>query len=488
MRGFYLLVIVLVFAPLIQSGNRPIPLLILELLALAMAGSLVLNSQKLSKIPKLYLGLLVGIFILPIIHLVPLPFSVWQLLPGHAPYAQSLIDLNSNFSTNLRSATLVPSLTEYSWLAILPPIMVFLFTLTLSKEQLKTAVMVFLGMAVFQSILGLMQYGSGPESLLRFGDDSSSGLGTYANRDHLAGFLEMALPLSLALLTSSIGNSHATRQHARNIRQRLVSIASTYLNQAVVYGCISIAILLGLIFTQSRTGNVLAMVVILLSTIAFSARIGGKNVYGLIGTFTAISVMLAIEVGMAPVLNRFIHQDPLQDSRWEIFNTTITAIGEFFPIGSGIGTFSQVFPRFQESVFAGNFVNRAHNDYLEWIMEGGIIAAILILVFLALYISRWTKVIKRGEWRTINFIQVGAGIGMFAMILHTFVDFNLHIPANQIYFSFLAALFFYQIKNATESAPVKTASEATKSPMQDAFPIQVEKKSYVVKSSNPFSD
>jgi O-antigen ligase len=230
------------------------------------------------------------------------------------------------------------------------------------------------------------------------------------------------------------------------------------------------------------------MVVILLSTIAFSARLGGRNVYGLLGTFTAISIMLAIEVGMAPVLNRFIHQDPLQDSRWEIFNTTITAIGEFFPVGSGIGTFSQVFPRFQESGFNGTFVNRAHNDYLEWIMEGGIIAAILILLFLVLYISRWTKVIKRGEWRTFNFMQVGAGIGIFAMILHTFVDFNLHIPANQIYFAFLAALFFYQSSNEANAAPVEITPEAAKSSASDVLPIKVEKKSYVVKSTNPFAD
>jgi O-antigen ligase len=120
-----------------------------------------------------------------------------------------------------------------------------------------------------------------------------------------------------------------------------------------------------------------------------------------------------------------------------------TAIGEFFPLGSGIGTFNQVFPRFQGADLNGMFINRAHNDYLEWMMEGGIVAAVLILAFLTFYLRRWFKVWQRGEWKTFKFIQVGAGIGLFAMILHTFVDFNLHIPANQIYFAFLAALFFH---------------------------------------------
>ena len=121
-------------------------------------------------------------------------------------------------------------------------------------------------------------------------------------------------------------------------------------------------------------------------------------------------------------------------------------------------------------------------------MEGGIIAGIFILIFLALYVSRWTKVLKRGEWRTLNFMQIGAGIGVFAMILHTFVDFNLHIPANQIYFAFLAALFFYQSDNETEPTPVQAAPEAPKPLRLDTLPVQAQKKSYVVKSTNPFAD
>lgn len=490
MRGFYLLVLVLVFAPLIKSGNQPIALLILELLALAIAGSLIASPDALKRIPKSYIALLAAIFLLPLMHLIPLPFAIWSQLPGHAPYAQGLVDVNASLNNEARALSFVPALTEFSWLAILPPFMVFLFTLSLSKEQLRTAVTVFLGMATFQAILGLMQYGAGPDSILQINDSphKAYALGTYMNRDHLAGFLEMALPLSLAMLTASIGHSHTERRHTRSLSQRLALMASTHLNQTAVYAVVSIAILLGLIFTHSRTGNALAMLVILLSTVAFSTRIGGRNVYGVIGTFTAIALMLAIEIGMAPVLNRFIQQDPMQDGRWLIFNGTVTAIGEFFPLGSGMGTFNQVFPRFQDFSFNGAFINRAHNDYLEWLLEGGIIAGILILLFLALYLSRWTKVFKRGEWRTFNFIQIGAGIGLFAMILHTFVDYNLHTTANQIYFAFLAALYFYQSANETETAAVQITAETTKPLGLDTLPVQAEKKSYVVKSTNPFAD
>lgn len=490
MRGFYLLIAVLVFAPLIKAGNRPIPLLVLELIALAIAGYLLSSTDTLKRIPKSYLILLSGIFVLPLLHLIPLPFSIWSVLPGHAQYAQALVDVNASLGGTARAASFVPSRTEYSWLALLPPLMVFLFTMNLSKDQLKTAVAVFLAMAAFQAILGLMQYGAGPDSVLQIYDSPHKGfaLGTYMNRDHLAGFLEMALPLSLAMLTASIGHSHSARRHARTLSQRLALMVSTHLNQTVVYVSVSIAILLGLIFTHSRTGNALAMLVILLSTVAFSTRIGGRNVYGVIGTFTAIALMLAIEVGMAPVLNRFIQQDAMQDGRWPIFSGTLSAIGEFFPLGSGMGTFIEVFPRFQNFSFSNTELTNVHNDYLEWLMEGGIIAGMLILLFLGHYFIRWAKVFKRGEWRTFNFMQIGAGIGLFAMILHTLIDFNLHIPANQIYFSFLAAVFFYPADNKTDAAAVQIIPEVLKPSLADALPIQTEKKSYVVKSTNPFAD
>lgn len=488
MRGFYFLISILVFAPLVFGGNRPIPLLILELLALVLAGYLIQKQDDFSKYSKLHLGFLVILFLIPLLQLIPLPFQLWLHLPGHSQYAQGLLITGNHLADGARAASLVPSLTEFSLLALLPPVMVFLFTLSLPREQIKTAVIVLLAIASFQAILGLMQYGAGAESFLRLNNNiaGKAATGTYANRDHLAGFLEMVLPLALAMLTASIGNSHATRRHTRNLRQRLAAMTATHLNQAVVYAVIAIAILLGLIFTQSRTGVVLSMLVILLSTLSFATRIGGKNVYGIIGTFAAIGLMLAVEIGLAPVLNRFVVQDPLQDARWLIFSDVANAIGEFFPLGSGAGTFNQVYPHFQGYAFADKFVNRAHNDYLEWIMEGGLLAAVLILVFFVLYFKRWIKVWKRGDWKTLNFIQVGAGIGLFVMMLHTFVDFNLHIPANQIYFAFLAALFFYQTGHTDSHSVADEPVHADSLPSAPQV-VRPEKKSFVVQSSNPFS-
>lgn len=490
MGGAYLLILVLLFAPLVHGGNRPLPLLFLELLSVALLGFVMHSPGGLRHLPRSVLGLLLVALIFPLLQLIPLPLAWWRTLPGHEWYAQSLMAVGGPLAESARSATLVPSLTEFSWLALLPPLAVFLATVSLPRERQKTLVSVFLGLAAFQAILGLMQYGDGPQSLLRFGnlETGASASGTYANRDHLAGLLEMALPLALAMLAATLGKSQAARRHARSLLQRLSVMADHWLNQTVVYAAVAIALLLGLIFSQSRTGVVMGMLGILLSAIAFAFRLGGRNVYGMIGTFAAISIALAVEIGLVPVLDRFVQQDPLKDSRWNIYSTVLTAIGEFFPLGSGIGTFNQVLPRFQGADLNGMFINRAHNDYLEWVMEGGLVAAVLILGLVVAYLRRWFQVWKRGEWQSFTFVQTGAGIGLFAMMVHTFLDFNLHIPANQIYFAFLAGLFFAHSSAGYSSAPLRSPTMGKERPATKPVAHASDMQRPIQPGPNPFAE
>jgi len=121
----------------------------------------------------------------------------------------------------------------------------------------------------------------------------------------------MALPLALGLLAVAVGQG--PRRHISQ-RQRgwgrwRARLSAIRLNQAMLFGSAALAILLGLIFTRSRTGVLMAMLGILLCTLLFSTRLGGRNVYGLLGAFTAVGIGLASLIGLAPVLDRFTLQD-----------------------------------------------------------------------------------------------------------------------------------------------------------------------------------
>ncbi|MBM4221073.1 MAG: O-antigen ligase family protein [Gammaproteobacteria bacterium] len=447
--GAPLLGAVLVFAPLIKGGNRPIPLLVLELAALALLAHAAVRPAFAGHLSRTMLAALAALLAIPLLQLMPLPETIWAALPGRDFYAAALA--TAGIESGMRSISLVPRVTEFAWLALLPPLAVFVVTTGLPDHKVKTLVHVFIGMAVVQAVIGLAQFGTGSAWVLGAIDGSpiDSARGTYANRDHLAGLLEMALPLALALLAANIhlhGGARHPRHHRRpRLRQRLAALFSREfrLNRAALLGAASIAILLGLIFTRSRTGVALAMLGIFLSALAFSRRVGGERSAGLITVFSVIGLALAVEVGLAPVLGRFTDQSIEADSRWSIFAGTLAGIGEFFPLGSGIGTFPEVFRRFQPGDVP-KFVNHAHNDYLEWLFEGGLPAAALIAVFLVLYVLRWRQVWTREHWSHLRFAQVAAGISLLLIGLHGIVDFNLHIPANAIYFAFLAGVFFHR--------------------------------------------
>lgn len=449
--GVPLLAAVLVFAPLIQAGNRPIPLLILELLALALLVQAMSQPDFLRHLSRTMLAALAGLLLLPLLHLLPLPESVWTALPGRDSYAGALASVD--IEIGWRPLSLIPQMTTFSWLALLVPVAVFVVTAGLPDARVKMLVQLFIGIAVFEAVIGLAQFGTGSATILGAsgGLHGNSAIGTYANRDHLAGLLEMALPLGLALLAANIHGSESSaspkvRHHHRSqLRQRLAALFSHEFrfNRAALLGAASIAILLGLVFTRSRTGVALGMLAIFLSTLMFARRIGGGRSTGLVAVVSTIGLMLALEVGLVPVLERFTDQSVGDDWRWSIYAGTLAGIGEFFPLGSGIGTFSGVYRRFQPEDIP-MFVNHAHNDYLEWLFEGGLLAGALMAVFLLLYLLRWRQVWTSEAWSHLRFAQVAAGISLFLMGLHGLLDFNLHIPANAIYFAFLAGVFFHR--------------------------------------------
>lgn len=429
----------LILAPLFRGGSRPLPLMVLELGAVAVLllrlWPPVVSGE--TKSPSLLWAALLCLY--PLIYLIPLPMEFWADLPGRAPYTQALALVEA---PEERPLAIVPMLAESFWLALLPPLAVFLGAVALPIRSLNVLIALVLGMAVAQALLGLMQFGAGSTSLLCLGNPycGDSATGTYVNRNHLAGLLEMVLPVGLGLLAATVRRTQKVKHYRRSWRERLLCLSRWRVHIAVFYGAASIAILLGLIFTRSRSGMMFAMLGLLLAAVAFARRLGGNNLFGTIGSVTAIGVALAVEIGLAPVLQRFTLADPLQDERWTIFSSALQGIGSFFPWGSGVGTFPEVYRLFQPLELGRFSIDHAHNEYLQWLVEGGLMGAFILLLLLAFYLRQWFRM---RAWTTFRFAQAGAGIGLLLIGLHGFVDFNWHIPANALYTAFLAGVFFH---------------------------------------------
>jgi O-antigen ligase len=451
--------VILVIAPLFRSGKPALAVLALELLAVCVLVLVLWQPPKrlLSGWEALALALL---FALPVLYLVPLPAGVAEWLPGRQPYlaAQSLLEgTATTFGARL---SLYPLETESALLLLLVPAGVFLGTRALCAERTLQLVLLLLGVGAAQALLGLLQYGASEGSPALFGMSLagvSRAQGTYTNPDHLSGLLEMLLPIALALLFYSVGRKR--RDESLGWRDRVAFLSSVRGHAAVVYGAIALLLLVGLIFARSRAGIALSMLGILVATGMFARRIGGDNVYGPTGTVIALALGVGVAIGLAPVLDRFSVDQAVADARWSIYSATLSGIGAFSPVGSGPGNYPDVFPAFQPPELGRWFINHAHNDYLEWLFEGGLLAAVLTALLLGLYGRQWLKVWTRGAWSRSRFVQAGAGVGMLLLLLHSVVDFNLHIPANIAYFAFLAGVFFAD--PGSEAEPVKRRRRRT---------------------------
>ena len=433
----------LVFAPLMRGGNRPIPLMVLELAALLALGACAWHWLGGAPRPRVPASLRWGVGLLmlvPLLQLVPLPAAWWAQIPGHAPYQQALVVAGD--AATARASSIHPRATEYAWLAMLPCLAAFVLAVSQRRSRVRRLAMVFVGVALGEAILGIMQLGAGSGSPLYFGNPFGGGAatGTYVNKNHFSALMAMALPMAIAFWAVEITpptdrSGAAMKAHPRHADRRLaIHIAASV---------VVMLLLVALFFSKSRGGIGTGLLTFALATLALVWRSGsasGKLAFGVVGV---AALLFAAYIGLTPVLEGFAPErlSPSYDNRFELAAAAVRAGLDFMPFGSGLGTFADVFRRYQVDGLEG-FIDHAHNDYAEAFLELGV-AGIAALGLLAIaYVGRWAALLRSQTSRSLGHLQVGAGLGMLAMILHALVDFNFHIPANALYFSFLAGVFF----------------------------------------------
>jgi len=441
---FWLLTALFVFLPLFRAGATPLAAIISQLLSLAVLVAVFWAPRDVPLSRKEVLAI-AGLVFLPLIFLIPLPADLVSALPGRGIYRDAQALLQTDARNVWRAASVYPLATAQAATALLLPVAVFIGVRTLDPRRLVVLAHLLIGIAVLQGLLGVVQFQTAQtgEKLFHIaGSHGDSGTGTYANRNHLAGLIEMTLPLALALFFYTLAGGSQGFGSGSGWKRRILFLGNRQGNVALAYGGIALLLILGVVFSRSRAGISLSILGILLSTFLFARRVGRHGVFGPAGTIAVIAVAVALAIGLAPVLERFSVEDAVNDLRFVVFAATIGGIATLFPVGSGPGTYPEAFLAFQPIETGHKWVNRAHNDYLEWIFDGGVVAILLIGVMLALFVYQWTRVYTREPWSQSRYLQVGAGIGLLLIALHEIVDYNLHTPANQLVFAFLAGIFF----------------------------------------------
>lgn len=370
------------------------------------------------------------------LYLLPLSTELWLQLPGRDFY-QPVIQLlgQTGNGMGMHSISLDAYATLQVLLALLPALAVFLSTICLEKQRLYRLTWVFIAAACFQAVWGIFQY-------------SATGVaqGSYSNRNHYAALMGLALPITIGLLVQ-----HITRAKTHDRAHMLGTI---------LYVLATALIFLGGLVSTSRAGTAGLFFGLLASALVFSSKLGRKRMLAGIGFLLLLSMLLSVSVDITPMLNRFIALDPEADPRWVMFNQAIKGIKTFFPLGSGPGTFADVYTAFQPLDKIGwAFLSHAHNDYIELLFETGVLGATIISAFLGIFLYGLLRLWKQRQHDELVYLKTGAAIGIMTALFHTLFDFNFHTRPYPVFFALLAGIFFMETSQPGSSKnPAKPVS------------------------------
>lgn len=361
--------------------------------------------------------LLIAAMVWIAIMFVPLPPTIWQLLPGRDFVAEGYRLLGMKLPW--LSMAMAPDRALRSALVLLVPIATWLLVRRMDQTSRRRMAMGIAVIAAISAAIGLLQMSTGPNSVLRLYSPTNqdSPVGFFANTNHFSLFLACSLPLAAAWVATV-----DTRKPAKRKLLLGLGIFAALVATALIVGK-SVAGLAFLVLGLIGTAHIL-----------WSRFASGRHklvfVTGVI-TAALIAVAALTAIGTGTLGAKF---ENAPTSRSNLTPVTIAAGTDMAPTGSGLGSFAQVYAMHQPDRFTTTtWVNHAHNDYAELYLELGFPGLILVAIFLVWFLLQGYRIWQQRDDPNMLFAQAAWLSGSF-MLLHSIVDYPLRTAA-------MAALF-----------------------------------------------
>ncbi|WP_439533858.1 O-antigen ligase family protein [Polymorphobacter sp.] len=361
------------------------------------------------------LAVAAGIMVLPLLQLIPMAPDLWRSLPARDTVADGFDALD--IPLPWLPLSLDAGATLASWLALLPAMALLLAVMTLEPEHRVWIGWTVLAVAIVSSLLAIAQYASRSFYLYEI-TNIGHGVGFFANRNHLATLLLVALP-TLTLQFPKAGKRPPIQTPGWSSHDFLSS------------GLLAI-LLIGLLAAGSRAGLGLAIPVLITSIgLRMRAHSGESPVRLIIAAAVLCAVILAAVV-FGPWMTRFaakMGEFTEEETRLVATRVTADAGWDVFPFGTGFGSFDSVFRLVGgEANLGANYINHAHNDYIELWLTGGLPAVLMLLAFLWWFVGA-----VRSGWRpradNAGAVPRVAAVTVAVVLIHSLVDYPLRTAA-----------------------------------------------------------
>lgn len=380
--------------------------------------------------------------------LIPLAlFQLWiglQILPLPANWLAVISPQAFNIYQSIGADSMTISLDRYATLSgLMKGIGYTLFALNAvvlvnSVNRVKVVLYALVISGTFQAFYGAL------EVLLNIKESWVLGMevlseranGTFVYHNHLANYLMMTLCIGTGLIVSQLHQTASGSWHVRLQRWTTAMLSP----KMIVRLCL-VVMVIALVMTRSRMGNSAFFSVTVIGGIV--ALLFYKNrpraLTVLIVSLIAIDTLVVGAVfGLSKVKDRLEATSVQAETRDQVVEWSMDTIQAYPYTGTGMGSFYSIFPSYTH--YNIGYYNFAHNDYVQFIVEAGIPATLLLggSVLWAVWLS--FSAIRKRNSKTLKGTALGCLMAIIGMLIHITVDFNLQPPANAVTFIMILVL------------------------------------------------
>ncbi|MCB1877507.1 MAG: O-antigen ligase family protein [Chromatiales bacterium] len=369
-------------------------------------------------------------------YLLPLPLGVIDLVsPATAMvYRYALGSSPSSWHT----LSLDPGASLDAWLRSACYVGIFyLLVVQLNRRERRRGLAVALvAVGGLEAVLGLADFFTGnihtfvPKPAWRV--DLS---GSFVNRNHFAGFMELALPMTVALLfaKSEFGRDHSGWKAAiRTLSRFLLGTGALWVGLLLIMAT-------ALILSGSRGGVFALVLAFALGFFLLIMRGGEHRELRWLPVLLAVAVGALLWTGSGP-LGKKLSEIGLENNRDLIRQVSWNIVKDYPLIGTGPGSFRSVFPLYKDRELGARFYDHAHNDYLEVWVEQGIVGLGLLTAAVGSLLLAMVRGLRHRRDPLYRSLLFGSLVACLSLSAHALVDFNWQIPANAAWFFALLAL------------------------------------------------
>ena len=386
-----------------------------------------------AKMPLVFLGLWAAIIA---VQLIPLPPGMWAALPGRSVYLDSLGMIGAR--DVWRPISLTPDRTLNALLALLPAAAAMLTVSLLRREnQIHVLTLVLVAIAI-STILGVFQVATGWPYLYAVTNPGSA-VGSFANRNHAALFLGLAFPFMAAWVL--LGNRGRQGPPVR----------------AWIAAPVGVAIFPVLLVTGSRGGLLLGglgvVAALLLEMQSRQLFLRGRRLLYLGAALIAgvAAIALFVLYSRAEAIQRLLgNNEP--ELRADLFPLLVKMAGHYFPVGSGFGSFEYVYRMIEpQASLTPFYLNQAHNDAAQIVIEGGLPALAFVLAFAAWAFLRALRAWTATTSESVTIART-ASLAIAMIAIGSLFDYPLRTPLIAVVLA-LMSVWLAEASNVVSSRP-----------------------------------